>query len=95
MPLTQTIRCINKDDRQNPYERIINVGGVNPNGTRWKQSQQQTIREIDNGEWEYFVGDGQNRVRVVTAVSPYGNKYIKTEPDRQEPNNLLNLPECP
>ena len=42
---TQTIRCISKDDRKNPYERIINVGGLNPNGDRWKQSQQKTIRK--------------------------------------------------
>jgi Protein of unknown function (DUF3892) len=81
MPNTQTIRCINKDDRRNPYERIINVGGTNSDGGRWKQSQQQTIREIDEGSWEYFVGEGRNQVKVVTALSPYGNKYIKTEAD--------------
>tara|TARA_B100000315_G_C14460223_1_gene533382 strand:- start:167 stop:457 length:291 start_codon:yes stop_codon:yes gene_type:complete len=92
---TQTIRCINKDDRKNPYERIINVGGKNADGGRWKQSQQQTIRDIDPGAWEYFVGSGRDRVKVITAISPYGNKYIKTEADGKEPNNLLSLPECP
>jgi hypothetical protein len=95
MPKTQTIRCINKDNRNNPYERIISVGGINPDGGRWKQSQHQTIADIDNGEWEYFVGEGRNRVRVITAISPYDNKYIKTESDGKEPNNLLSLPECP
>jgi hypothetical protein len=95
MALTQTIRCINKDDRKNPYERILNVGGLNPNGSRWKQSQQQTVEEIDSREWEYYVGDGLLRVRVVTALSPHGHRYIKTESDGKEPNNLLSLPECP
>ena len=92
---TQTIRCINKDDRENPYERIINVGGTNSDGGQWKQTQQQTIRDIDSGEWRFFVGEGNNRVEVITAVSPFRNKYIKTEADGKEPNNLLSLPECP
>ena len=95
MASTQTIRCINKDDRQNPYERITHVGGTNPGGSRWKQTQQKTITDIDTGVWIYYVGVGQNRVKVITAISPYGNKYIKTEADGQEPNNLLSLPECP
>jgi len=47
------IRCINKTDRLNPHERIRNVGGANPDGARWKQSQQQTIEEIESGEWEF------------------------------------------
>ena len=95
MPKTQTIRCINKIDRENPYERIQRVGGLNPDGRRWSQTQQQTVQDIDTGEWEYFVGEGVHRVKVVTALSPFGNRYIKTAADGQEPNNLLKLPECP
>lgn len=29
------IKCINKDERKNPYERILRVGGINPNGQNW------------------------------------------------------------
>lgn len=94
MAKTQTIKCINKDDRLDPYERILNVGGTGSNG-RWKISQKAAINHIESGEWIFYVGEGQNRVKVLVAVSPYGNKYIKTESDGKEPNNLLSLPECP
>lgn len=94
MAKTQTITCINKDDRNDPYESITHVGGKNSDGTSWKETQQQIIKDIDSGEWEYYVGTGSNRVRVVTAESPYGNRYIKTEADDTTSNNLLSLPEC-
>ena len=89
------IRCVNKQDRQNPWERITHVGGTNSNGTRWKQTQEQTIREIESREWSFFVEVRGDSVNVVVAESRFGNKYLKTKPDGDEPNNLLSLPECP
>jgi hypothetical protein len=88
------IQCINKTDRQSPYERIRTVGGVNSNGNRWNQSQEQTIREIEAGKYEFFVSEGGKTTDVIVATND-GNKYIKTEADGLQPNNLLNLPECP
>ena len=36
-----------------------------------------------------------DRVKLVVAKSAQGNKYVKTESDGDQPNNLLSLPECP
>ena len=89
------IRCINKSDRPNPHERITHVGGVNSDGSRWKLTQEAAIEGIDNGKWRFYVSVQGSSVWVVVAVSRYGNKYLKTENDGEQPNNLLSLPECP
>ena len=88
------IHCINKSDRPNPHERILNVGGVH-GGQRWKVSQQDAIAGIDAGKWSFFVSAAGRRVAVIVATSRFGNRYLKTEADGEHPNNLLSLPECP
>ncbi len=88
------IYCINKSDRMNPHERITHVGGVNPNA-RWKMSQEQAIADTEADKWKFYCSVGGNSVWVIVAESRYGNKYLKTQSDGDQPNNLLSLPECP
>jgi len=42
------IKCINKDDRKNPYERITHVGGVDSTGKSWRIPQEAAITHIES-----------------------------------------------
>jgi hypothetical protein len=89
------VLCVNKSDRYNPHERIRYIGGKNADGTRWKLGETDAIAGIEEGKWEFYVAKGGHVVNVIIAVSPYGNKYLKTTADGDQPDNLLSLPECP
>jgi hypothetical protein len=93
MAQTAQIQCINKTNRFSAHERISHVGGSSPN--RWKLTQEQAIAAIEAGQWNFYVSAGGISVRVVVARSAAGHKYLKTENDGEQPNNLLSLPECP
>ena len=95
MATRERIQCINKSDRQNAHERILNVGGVNDSGSRWKLSETDAIAGIERGDWDFYVHVGRNTVNVIIAKSAAGNKYLKTVADDVTPDNLLSLPECP
>ncbi|MHB8867491.1 MAG: DUF3892 domain-containing protein [Thermoleophilia bacterium] len=95
MATSVQITCINKSDRYNPHERITHVGGVNPDGQRWKLTQRDAIVGIESGKWQFWVSVAGKSVWVIVAISAAGNKYLKTQNDGEQPNNLLSLAECP
>lgn len=95
MPSLHEILCVNKTDRFNPHERISHVGGLNADRTRWWLTQEAAIAGIESGQYAFYVARGGRTVRVVVAVSRFGHKYLKTEADGEQPDNLLSLPECP
>jgi len=91
---TIQIQCITKSDRNNPHERITHVGGIH-SGQRWYLPQEDAIAGIETGKWKFFVNPGNDPVCVIVAVSRLGNKYLKTQNDGDQPNNLLSLAACP
>lgn len=94
MSIRAEVKCVSKTDRFNPHERITRIGGVNPDGRNWRLSQEEAIRGIENRTYEFFVSRGGRTANVIVAVSRFGNKYLKTEADGEQPDNLLSLYEC-
>lgn len=89
------IQCINKTNRQDPYDAIDSFGGRNSDGTRWKKSLAEMIKLIEDNKFSFYVVVGGRSVDVIIATSAAGHKYLKTVADEMMPNNLLSLPECP
>jgi hypothetical protein len=90
MAIRLPIRCINKIPRTDPYRSITHVGGGPGSG---RKTQQETLAEIEAGTYAYYVDVGGKEVDVIVAQHN-GHKYIKTQPDGVDPNNLLSLDEC-
>jgi Protein of unknown function (DUF3892) len=88
------ISCVNKQPRQNPHERISYVGGLNDDKTRWRLSLDEAIQGVESGKWTFWTKGGGKIVNVIVAFH-LGNKYLKTQVDGVQPDNLLALPECP
>lgn len=56
-------------------------------------SSSQAIREIENKTYRYFVRVGFDEVDI-HVVDGANGKYLRTDPDKTERNNLLELPDC-
>ena len=91
-PQTAEVACVNKNDRYNPFERITHIGRRG-----WKLTQEDAISKIERREWNFYVAlpKTTKTVWVEVGISRFGNKYLRTEGDNDEHNNLLSLSECP
>ena len=89
------VTCITKlGNHYSAHERISFIGGVNADNSRWKLSEDEAIKSIENGKYEFYVSVNGRTVNVIVATHN-GRKYLKTTADAYSPDNLLSLPECP
>lgn len=75
--------------------RITGIGGVLPDGRRWRLSVPQALAELDRGQAFYVEEPTGDRVEVVSDVTPKGRRFLRTVADGDRPNNLSRLPSCP
>ena len=81
-----------KGPNYDPYERITHLGGYSSKGNFVIPSEEM-IRKIESGKYSYSVDKDGKKVQIVVATRN-GRKYLKTEADGFEPNNLLALGDC-
>lgn len=88
------IVCIDKNPRQDPYNAIRAVGAVE-NGRIVRLELHQAIQLVHQG-FQFYVTDNYGNVaNVETAISPWGNEYLRTVADGKWGDNLLSLPPFP
>lgn len=91
MAETFRVTC-HKPDDSDPDRRLEGLGG--PSGGGWYRDIDVLISLIENGDQFWTVDTDGNSVWIVVR-SRNGRKYLKTQNDGIEPNNLLALPRCP
>lgn len=91
------VTCI-VPDGADPDQRIDKIGGkagAENGGGPWILLIDDAIAGIEAGRWSFWTQGGGRAANVVVARRANGRKYLKTEADGIEPNNLLALPRCP
>ena len=53
MPKLVQIQCV-KCDKAIPHLRVRYVGGMNPDGTRWKMSEDEAVAGMKEGKWRFW-----------------------------------------
>ncbi|AWI26620.1 DUF3892 domain-containing protein [Flavobacterium pallidum] len=89
------IRFIKKSGLQRIDQRIAFIGGVNPDGTTWQISQKEAIIGIESGKWIFYITCNEEFSKVIVAVSPDADKYLKAELDFLDLSLLMLLPDYP
>ena len=92
------ITCISKDggNHENPHVAISDLGWIEDGtGDTGRCSRVQMYDWIKHNNGHAYVRDGfGNAVRVGTAETAHGTKYVRTYRDAVWTDNLLALPEC-
>lgn len=93
-PKYRQVKCITRSSINGSYEHITHIGGTEIDDASWYFTKDQAIEYIDSKEYAFFVQEDHNIAWVKVAKLENGQKYLRTENDDTDVNNLLSLPEC-
>ena len=81
-------------DHYDGHHRIEGIGGAGSVPGGWYHTEAEAIGNIDAGTHDYWVTVAGKRVRVIVVMSSLlMSRFLKTEPDSEPMNYLLELPE--
>lgn len=86
------VSCTTKLEK---HEHIISLGCYEPDNTHHIFTEAQAIERIESGRDTFYAERPSGHVAEIVVVEINGEKYLKTVPDGERPNNLDWLPDCP
>jgi hypothetical protein len=90
------ITCTNKagGNHENPYVAISYLNWVNGEGKTGRSTREQMYEFVAEKGGHAYVQSGGSKAKLIGAVLSRGTRYVKTEANSVEHDNLLKLPEC-
>ena len=86
------VSCTQKHEK---HEGIISLGCYGQGNTVHKFSEAEVIDRIENRGDTFYSERPDGHVAEIEVAKREGQKYLKTKPDGERPNNLDWLPDCP
>jgi len=86
------VSCTQKREK---HEHVISLGCYGPGNTFHRFSEAEVIDRIENCGDTFYAERPDGHVAEIEVVDREGEKYLKTKPDGERPNNLDWLPDCP
>jgi Protein of unknown function (DUF3892) len=89
------IRSIVKTERTGAHERIKAICGITPEGGHWTLTHEDAVSQVESGISAFYIEKpSDKRYDVNVALDARAHKYLKTDADRDQPDQLLFLPDC-
>ena len=86
------VTCTTKLEK---HEHIVSLGCYGPGNTFHNFSEAEVIDRIQNRGDTFYSERPDGHVAEITFETRLGEKFLKTKPDGERPNNLDWLPDCP
>ena len=89
------IRSTVKTARTDAHQRIEAICGLTPEGSHWTLTHEDAISQVENRACAFYIERPRDkRYDVNVAIDARAHKYLKTDADRDQPDQLLFLPDC-
>ena len=86
------VSCTQKHEK---HEHIISLRCHSTSNSIHQFTEAEVIDRIEKGGDTFYAERPSGHVAEIVVVEREGEKYLRTRPDGEKPNNLDWLPDCP
>lgn len=90
------VTCVQRSDSADPHARIVAVGGRDGRGEPFRMTHEEAVDAVRHGRhYLWFEHPEGHETKIVVARGAFSHYYLKGEVDLDQPDSLLELPDCP